>query len=304
VAEFNDVSKWLDEIADMAQRLESRAISRAGDKEMPGGEAMVNLASVGSVAIWARRYELAEEAHEADWNNPAPDTSFEDPDELWPPIQILWYWSESFRAEVGMDYDDPAWRPSLISEAKFLRNRDVADHIWSQPGWDDYAKDVQRAHTKLEAILIEGERVAFRGVSCMYEDCKGARLIRKTVPAADKAGNKVWRLTDWHCPKCKRSWSEDEYTRNIYSAILRSKITEFEDDDSVWCTVDLAATRVGRPNGTLRSWLSRGELGAICALDNGRTFVRYDDVVARDDLAKKRHEKRKAAIAAKRLTAV
>jgi hypothetical protein len=56
---------------------------------------------------------------------------------------------------LGHDHDDPRWRPTLVSEAKFLRNHDVAEWIWNnEVHWDDYAGDVERAKTKLENILM------------------------------------------------------------------------------------------------------------------------------------------------------
>jgi hypothetical protein len=184
-------------------------------------------------------------------------------------------------------------RPTEATEANFLRW--ALDWAWdNEPHWDDFADDVRTAKTRMEGMLTEGERPAFRGVPCLYDECKGARLIRKTVPTRDKKGRKVWRLTDWHCPKCKRSWSEEDYTRNIYAAIQRDKI--HVDADDTWCTVDHAAMLVKRPEGTVRSWVSRAEVAAFCTADDRkRTFVLLADVRERDRLAKERHARWLAA---------
>jgi hypothetical protein len=48
------VAANLRSIEDMALRLEDRAIDRSNSRDMPGGDALVNLASVGSMAVWGR----------------------------------------------------------------------------------------------------------------------------------------------------------------------------------------------------------------------------------------------------------
>lgn len=288
----SDVSKNLDAIQDMAARLEARAIDRANDKLMPGGEALVNLAGVGSKQVWERRNELAEEV--GDYDKP----SFEDPDEMWPAIQMLWFWSETYRATLGMDYDDPRWRPTLISEAGFLRNRDVAEWIWeNEIQWDDYAKDVERAKTKLEALLHEGDRAEL-GAPCLYESCRGRRIIRKLEPKRDKDGNKTWDYGNWHCPKCHREWDADKYAAMVTAANERTKFEEI--NEQVWCTYDFAARKVGRPEATIRAWVKytanpRSDadvdfpIGQLCIIAGRRVkFVCLADVERRHEKAKRR----------------
>lgn len=202
-------------IEDMALRLESRAIDRAGARDIPGGEAMVNLASVGSLADWQRRVELSEQQY----GNGGVDLSSEDPDDLWPAVQVLWFWSEDYRDRLNHDHDDPRWRPTLVSEAKFLRNHDVAEWIWNNEiHWDDYARDVGRAKTKLESILLEGERTERTTVVCSLCD-DGRRLIR------------VWggELVDdrWKCPGCKHQFTDEELPEVQATQMRRSEPREW-----------------------------------------------------------------------------
>lgn len=202
-------------IEDMALRLEARAVDRAGARDIPGGDAMVSLASVGSLTDWQRRVELAE----ARVGNGKVDIANEDPDELWPAVQVLWFWSEDYRARLGHDYDDPRWRPTLVSEAKFLRNHDVAEWIWNtEVHWDDYAADVARAKSKLENILIEGDRSERTSVVCDRCDA-GRQLIRVwgEAPSEDR----------WKCPGCKALLTEEELDDALATQMRRATPREW-----------------------------------------------------------------------------
>lgn len=203
-----DVASSLRAIESMALRLEDRAIDRSTDREMPGGDALVNLASVGSMTDWQRRVDLAEGLH----GNGSVDLSDEDPDEFWPAVQVLWFWSEDYRQRLNHNYDDPRWRPTLLSEARFLRNTDVAAWIWgNEVHFEDYAKDVERAKTKLENILHEGERSERTPVVCDRCDDK-RQLIRvwNDSPEADR----------WKCPGCKHEFDTEE-TGDALAAQMR-----------------------------------------------------------------------------------
>lgn len=209
-------------IEEMALRLEARAIDRAGARDLPGGDSMVNLASVGSMSVNLRRLEIAERHHIEDpahYPDATVDLSHEDPDELWPAVQVLWFWSEDYRARLGHDHDDPRWRPTLVSEAKFLRNHDVAEWIWnSEVHWDDYAADVARAKSKLENILIEGDRSERTAVVC--DRCEdGRRLIRVwgDEPSEDR----------WKCPGCKALLTEEELDDALATQMRRTEPREW-----------------------------------------------------------------------------
>lgn len=261
------VSADLKAILDMADRLEARAIDRADD-DIPGGEAMVNLAPVADMTIWSRRDELAD-------GDLAP---YEDPDQSWSAFQMLRFWSEQWRIDLGMDHDDPRWRPSITSEAAFLRNPDVLAWAWdNEPHFDDFTTDIATARARLENVLLDGTRVAFTGAPCLYDECRGARIVRKTVPKSDAEGNKVWQLTDWHCPRCKRKWSEADYAAMVTAANERTKTEHI--DGEVWCSIDYAARKVGRSPKTIRTWLTREQLTVACMITGRRLpFVSLEEV--------------------------
>lgn len=163
------VSADLASMLDMAALLGERGADLGDNPEMPGGDAMVNLAGVASLAEWEAHQE--ERERQALLTDAYASTEDEDPDEHWPPFQMLWFWSEEWRRELGMNYTEVregvAWRPSITSEARFLRNPDVLAWAWdNELQWDDFVKDVGKAKTKLENIVRSGERVTRSRIMC------------------------------------------------------------------------------------------------------------------------------------------
>lgn len=225
------VSTDLRAIIDMAERLEARAIDEAtrGDRLGSGplgGEAMVNLASVADMSAWLRRNDLAGDAL----------VSYEDPDELWSSFQTLRFWSEQWRVDLDMDYDDPTWRPSLRSEAAFLRTPDVLNWAWdTEPHWDEFAADVATARRKLEDVLKEGDRVTLSRVACpdctkrIAQDAQGGSpddeqgfdgelhrwdserpADRRTAPRLIAVYGDSDDEDRWKCPECRHRFTAAE----------------------------------------------------------------------------------------------
>ena len=121
----------------------------------------------------------------------------------------------------------------------------------------------------------------------MYDECRGVRLVRKLEPTRAADGSKLWRLTDWFCPRCHRRWTPERYASMVTAA---HESTKFEDiDGETWCSTDYAARHVGRPESTLRAWLHRGHLATVCLLAGRRLrYVSLTDVLAQDERAKRR----------------
>lgn len=231
------VARDLRAIEDMIGRLEARALDLANSALMPGGEAMVNLAGLADMATWMRRDELAD----------GDLAAYEDPDDLWSPFQMLDFWSGSWRAELGQDYDDPNWRPTLATEAAFLRNPDVLAWAWdNEMHWDDFAADVSKARGKLEGVLLEGERPERIRVVC--PDCESGRrlIIRYGATEAEDT---------WKCPACKHHFDADDVQR-AYAKQLRSA------GAARWVSLPDAIDVLRREGGwraaTIREW-ARGE---------------------------------------------
>lgn len=214
------VTAALRAIEEMALHLASRAVDRSNARDMPGGDALVNLAPVASPRRWAAQFDAYErEALAADESlkDSQPDLSHEDPDDLWPASELLTWWSEDYRQRLGMTYE--GWRPTLVSEAKFLRNHDVAEWIWNNEAhWSDYAADVERAKAKLENILHEGDRSERTAVVCDRCD-DGRRLIRVWGDEPDQ--------DRWKCPGCKHLFTDAELDDALATQMRRSKPREW-----------------------------------------------------------------------------
>lgn len=217
VDRYIQVSIDLDKIADMAARLHARALDRSDDSLMPGGEAMVAMGPAADLAAWTDRLDRAEQIA----GPGRVDTEHELPDEMWPALQTLRYWSDDVRYRLGMDHEPP-WRPTLVSEATFLRNRDVAMWIFdNEPRWDDYAADVRTAKAKLETILHEGTRSETSRVDCPCGDTRAMVLIwAKRYPIA------------WDCDTCGEVGVTDLEPHVEHEH--REAAWESDDDDDRW----------------------------------------------------------------------
>lgn len=281
------VAQHLTAIVELSERLEDQAINDANDHLMPGGLAMVALGAVANLEAWSNKLEAAERR--------ALEYGLAlviDDDEEWlPPLQTLLFWSEDLRRTHDLETES---RPTIASEANVIRW--ALDWMWeNEPHFEDFARDMARARARIENLLTDGNRPAFRGAPCLYDECRGKRLIRKTVPCRDENGEKTYRLTDWHCPNCKRQWSEEDYLRNVYAAVERTHWITLNDES--WCTVARAARHVDRPEATIRSWINRAQVRAACVVDDParRTMVSLIDVVSRDELARQRAERHRVA---------
>lgn len=300
------VQRDLSAIIDLAYTLASQAVHQANatvdGHNLPGGTAMIALAPVANLPTWERRFELAE----AEWSARAleagtarrledgsvvhldqrgrPELGLDEDDSWEPPLQTLRFWTDRYRQILGADWDHI---PTLHTEASFLRHKETADWIaMNEPHFDRYADDIHTARTRLENLLYAGDR-AERGVPCLYDECKGKRLVRKVVPARGPKGEKTWRRTPWHCPRCKRTWDDDRYAAMVTAASESAKVEVI--DGTTWCTVEYAAKTTTRSRETIRTWAKRLEVAAVCILAGRRTgYVSLDEVRDRDDTTEKR----------------
>jgi hypothetical protein len=274
------VARHLREITDeLWPRLLEQAEHQARSRLMPGGEAMVALGNVANVEAWENMHQATER-----YGRAYTSVADEDPDQAWSAYQLLEFWSEAWRAERGAEYDASEYRTTVATEAAFLRS--CLDWAWdNEPHWDDFATDVATARRKLEDILLDGIR-SERGAPCLYEKCKGKRLVRRLQPRS-KDGYKVWVHSNWHCPSCHREWDDDGYARMVTAANEAAKVEIIDGEE--WVSTDLAARRVDRPASTIRVWVHRAEIAVACVLSGRRGgFVKMAEVEERHAQAKRR----------------
>lgn len=259
------VSRDLSAIIDMTPQLDEQAEAKANatmdGSNLPGGLAMVALAPVANIEAWEHQYEAAERA--------GKDTSWvEDEDDSWePPLQTLRFWSDAWRAEHDADYGQ---RPTVLSEAKFIK----ASLTWAwdhEPAFDDFAKDIRAARVRMENVLFAGVRVERTRIEC--DQCepdkkKPKRLVKVYADAID--GSEDW----WKCPSCKHRFDVDALRKAHARMLRRDGAAKFVHQADAIATLKAQ----GRPERTIRKWLSEGEGEAYCDPTTHEVWIWWPDL--------------------------
>lgn len=142
--------------------------------------------------------------------------------------------------------------------------------------FDELSKDLRRCRAHLENVLHEGDRPERSQVSCL--DC-GRRLERHW----GKDG-----VEEYHrCPKCPRVYDAGEFAR------AKANWLASEGADRYVLIAD-AAKAIERSEFTIRTWIRRGSVGAVCDVQTHRLQVWWPEVRAQH-AAKRVAEQKKAA---------
>ena len=220
---------------------------------------MVELGPVTNIERWCHMNDSTERLGRAYTSEPD-----EDPDEAWSAFQLIEFWSEEWRRELGAEYDEQ--RPTIATEANFVRH--ALEWAWeNEPAWGDFAADIRRARVRLEDILTEGRRVEKTRVLCNRETCEERRHLIRLVGTQG-------REDVWKCPSCKARYSEDDF-RRAYADMLRSSGAE-----RYIALSDAVSTLVaqGRGERTVRRWVATEDVGAYCDAETRRTMVYWPDL--------------------------
>jgi hypothetical protein len=247
VTSIATIAARLREIVDLYGRLDAHALygPEATRGDIPGGHAVVELADSASPETWANKLDGAERAASAGRR-------------AWPVIDddeqgtVLWtlrYWSETYREELGMAVDDDAWKPTVVSEARFLAMKETLDHIWeTEAHLDDLGEDLQACVTRLENVLRAGERPDRTRITC--PDCTDGRGMIRQWGDGDESTDR------WKCPGCKHKFT-DEDLPTAYARQMRSQGTE------KWISVTDALSVLrsqGEREDTAREWLKTDDV--------------------------------------------
>lgn len=266
------VARDLTEIESLYKLLLIQAIQKAGANidgtSLPGGDAMVSLAHVAEPSINARRVALAEASHAATCLRAEHTrcwTGSEDEDETTEPIlQTLLFWSEQWRDERG--YPLEGRRPTVGTEANLIRS--LLDWAWeNEAHWDNFANDIRSARIRIEDLLYAGARQERTRIVCNRCDA-GKRLLHLYGPAVDGSEDR------WKCPACKVRLDGQE-VGEAHAKMLRS------EGAAKWVpqTDAIGTLRAqGRPERTIRKWLSEGEGEAFCDPITHEVWVWWPDL--------------------------
>ena len=260
-AEILEVATDLRAIEDLEAATADQAVHKANHWLMPGGEAMVMRGPVADPEAHENRVAAAEEwnLNREDDDLPPRDLShLADEDDVWePPLQTLLFWSERWRYEHGKVTD---LRPTIASEAAFLRQLLgwVYEH---EPKWRDFARDIKAARYRIENTLRAGEREERTGVPCV--DCRTPRLVKVYGPAE--------KDDHFACPRCKRTYSSDDYNRAKYRHLASQEANRYVKLRDAMQAID-------RPERTFRQWMHDNRIRAYCALTTHQVWVWWPDV--------------------------
>ena len=255
------VARDLTEIVRMSELLDDQAehkhSARIDGTVLPGGLAMVSLAAVANHEAWLEQYATRERLGRE-------RSHIEDEDDEWePPLQTLCFWSEQWRREHNAEYDK---RPTVNSEANFLRY--LLDWAWDhEPRFDDFASDIRKARLRLENVLYAGERPERSRIEC--PNCEEPRRLIVLRGIADDCSDDLWK-----CPECKHRFERDDVKR-AHAKMLRSKGAErwVRQIEAIW-----TLREQGRPERTVRQWLSEYEHAAYCDPDTHEVWVWWPDL--------------------------
>lgn len=201
------VARDLTEIMNLHEDLQEQAISKANDRLMPGGLAMVALADVASIEAWSDQLEAAEYKHLADAKR-YPSPMLDDEDTTWePPLQTLLFWSEAWRTAHGYEHRS---RPTLATETAFIRW--CLDWAWdNEIKWEVFAEDVHTVRRRMENILKAGNRdIISDDVTCLV--CETRLRRRMTRDGYED---------EWWCIDCHNHLTPAQYNLSTSEAARR-----------------------------------------------------------------------------------
>jgi hypothetical protein len=281
----------LDDIRWLCRHLRWQA-SRAGHDgrlaaaaPIPGGDAMVLLARAGRTHDWLRWSRTLDEDHHA--KDPVP------------PLLPLAVWAIQWRRYFGHTL---AAKASVTSTTGYFADRLTAmAQATDGPDWPAFADAMTTLRRQLEQVLHD-EKDPEEGVACF--ECGHRRLVRRfgkphpcrhRTPARDLvdalATYPELRVTEaelhaarrpcgqcdqggiedpsagqsWECLGCRKRYTPGEYA----NAVRRDLLTSGPDGDG-WTHVAMAAeaasTMTGYviPANTVRRWMDRGKVAAVC----------------------------------------
>ncbi|MDF9718067.1 hypothetical protein INN71_02670 [Nocardioides sp. ChNu-153] len=191
------------------------------------------------------------------------------------PLWVLGTWDMLWRDTLEHDQPNPD-EPFTIAVAVDYLDRQLSymggyEHLDFAP----FARDLRRCRRHVENVLRDGERREHTRVPCL--DC-GVRLA---VVYADKTED------DSHeCPRCGRVYNQGEFARAKADWLAHEGASRF-------VPISDAANAIDRPQHTVRTWLRRMTVGAVCDLRTRRLLVWWPDVrdAHQESRARKHHGK-------------
>jgi ribosomal protein L37AE/L43A len=187
-----------------------------------------------------------------------PDAEYlaDNRDELHP-LFVLGGWEQLWRE--FLDHPTEA-TVTIESAARYLDVQIgyMADQV--EPAFDEFARELRGCRGRLEDVLRAGEREERSHVPCV--DC-ATRLVKVFT---DRVEDDHWR-----CPRCWRDYKGDEYARAQHFHMEDERADRF-------VKVSVALGMIDRPEQTLRTWMSNGDVKTGRDAETGAILVWWPDV--------------------------
>ena len=269
------VARDLTEILALYDTLLTQAVHSANaqvdNHSLPGGRAMVELASIANVEAWGNQQQATER-----YGRAYTSAEDEDPDDAWPAFQLIEFWSEQWRVEHGAEYGQ---RPTIQSEANFLRFS--LNWAWDhEPHFDEFSADIRRARLRLEDIVYAGRRAERTRIVCNKCEAQPRLLILHGIE--DDLSDDRWK-----CPGCK-NFFDVAALRDAHAAMLKSEGADkwLHQRDAI----DLLKSQ-DRPERTVRQWLTDGVGEAYCDPVTHEVWVWWPALWSRHLVAPRRNRR-------------
>lgn len=178
---------------------------------------------------------------------------YAEPGDPRPPLDVLTYWSNRWRAEVQHALSFPATMGNVVSYLDGQLHRIAETHLFTP-----LARDLARLLHSVENVLRAGDRPDVSRVPCLA--C-GTRLV------------KVWAEEEtrdhWRCRLCGELYDHGRYERAKHEQLASRGADRFVPlADAVAVT--------GRPEQTVRAWMRQGLIAT--RRDAGRLQVWWPHV--------------------------
>lgn len=185
-------------------------------------------------------------------------------------------WEDDWRQVRG----EPAAETvgTVASAAGYLERRmgwAADEHL----AFDEFAEDVRRLLTRLRTATATDDHPE-AGAPCFEEGCGGTLVREWTEQGLSES---------WRCPRCRRVYEPAAYWLAVKAEMEHRRAMVD------WVPLQEAVDASRRPAKTLRTWVSRMQVGAACRVRDRALVVWWPDVYERVFSTERRASRRRSA---------